>query len=129
MSTTPIVTGIYALPTSPFEGTGNIGIVITSGIPSYFRITGSHLNNITSIKWYPKNPASVIFEMRNLILVNNTEGTFMVRVTDNLLDITDRAGKLSVAFDSGSFSYPVITYGPVSLGPLWTAPGSGLNTG
>jgi len=125
----PIITGIHALPTSPYEGTGNVGIVITSGIPSYFRITGANLDLITSIRWYLKNPGSLMFEMRELILVDSTLGTFMVRVTDNFLDTTNRAGKLSLSFENGSLSYPVITYGPVSVGPLWSAPGSGLNTG
>jgi hypothetical protein len=129
MPIAPIITGIHALPTSPFEGTGNVGIVITSGIPSFFRIIGANLHLITSIRWYPKNPASLIFEMRELILVDDTLGTFMVRVTDNLLDTTDRAGRLSISWSDGSFGFPVITYGPVSVGPLWQAPGSGLNTG
>jgi len=121
---------IQALPTSPFEGSGIVGIVITSGIPSYFKLTGSELNRITSFNWYPKNPASVKFEVRQLILVDNTQGTFMVRVIDNFLDTNDRAGFVSFQMDDGStFSAPVATYGPVSVGPLWTAPGQGLITG
>jgi len=125
-----IITGIHALPSSPFEGTGVIGIVITSGIPSYFRLTGTDLNNIISVRWYPKNPASVQFETRQIILVDNTLGTFMIRVTDNLLDIRDRAGRLSFTFNDGTtFSAPVKTYGPVSMGSLWTSPYEGLITG
>ena len=121
---------IQALPTSPFEGSGLVGIVITSGIPSYFKLIGSDLSRIISVHWYPKNPASVIFEMRQLILVSNTEGTFMVRVTDNMLDTSDRGGRISVQVDDGTtLSAPVITYGPVSLGPLWQAPGQGMVTG
>jgi len=118
------ITNIQALPTSPFEGTGIIGIVITSGVPSYFKLSGTDLNNITSVRWFPKNPASVIFETRQLILVNNTEGTFMVRVIDNLLDNSNRGGILSFTFDNGdTLSYVTETYGPVSIGPLWSAPG------
>lgn len=121
---------IQALPTSPFEGSGLVGVVITSGVPSYFNLAGSGLNRIVSVNWYPKNPASVIFEMRQLILLDNTQGTFMIRVTDNLLDTTDRAGRISFQLDDGTtLSAPVITYGPVSVGPLWTAPGQGLITG
>lgn len=121
---------IYALPTSPFEGTGIVGIVITSGIPSYFKLTGSDLNQIISVNWYPKNPASVIFEMRQLILVDNTYGTFMVRVIDNLLNTNDRGGHISFQLRDGTtLTAPVTTYGPVSVGPLWTAPSSGLQTG
>jgi len=124
------IASIQALPTSPFEGSGIVGIVITSGIPSYFKLTGSDLNRITSFNWYPKNPASVKFEVRQLILVDNTQGTFMVRVIDNLLDTNDRGGRISFQIDDGStFSAPVMTYGPVSVGPLWTAPGQGLITG
>ena len=125
-----IITKIQALPTSPFEGSGYLGIVITSGIPSYFKISGEDLNEIVSVRWYPENPASVEFESRELILVDNTLGTFMIRVTNNFLDTTDRGGKISFMYDTGStYSVPVKTYGPVSVGPLWSAPDSGLITG
>lgn len=125
-----VITGIQALPTSPFEGTGFVGIVITSGVPSYFKLSGTELNNIVSVRWFPENPSSVVFEMRELILVDSTTGTFMVRVIDNLLDIRDRGGRISFQLRDGSvFSAPVKTYGPVSVGPLWNAPDSGLITG
>jgi len=124
------ITAIQALPSSPYEGSGLVAVVITSGIPSYFRLEGIGLDGITSVRWFPKNPGSVQFEMRQLILVDDTVGTFMVRVTDNYLDTTDRAGIISFAFDDGTtFSAPVKTYGPVSVGPLWQAPGQGLITG
>jgi len=124
------ITAIQALPSSPYEGSGLVGIVITSGIPSYFRLAGVGLDGITSIRWFPKNPGSVQFEMRELILVDDTIGTFMVRVTDNFLDTRDRAGIISFALiDGTTLSAPVITYGPVSVGPLWQAPGQGLITG
>ena len=124
------ITAIQALPSSPFEGTGIVGVVITSGIPSFFRLTGVNLDGITSVRWFPKNPGSVQFEMRELVLVDDTEGTFMVRVTNNFLDIRDRAGIISFALDDGTtLSAPVRTYGPVSVGPLWQAPGQGLITG
>lgn len=124
------IANIQALPTSPFEGTGVIGIVITSGIPSYFKLTGSALNRIVSLNWYPKNMSSVEFEVRQLILIDNTQGTFMIRVTDNLLDTSDRGGRISFQLDDGTtISAPVTTYGPVSVGPLWQAPTTGLITG
>ncbi len=124
------ITAIQALPSSPFEGTGIVGVVITSGIPSFFRLTGVNLDGITSVRWFPKNPGSVQFEMRELVLVDDTEGTFMVRVTNNFLDIRDRAGIISFSLDDGTtLSAPVRTYGPVSVGPLWQAPGQGLITG
>ena len=124
------ITAIQALPSSPFEGTGIVGVVITSGIPSFFRLTGVNLDGITSVRWFPKNPGSVQFEMRELVLVDDTEGTFMVRVTNNFLDIRDRAGIISFALDDGTtLSAPVRTYGPLSVGPLWQAPGQGLITG
>lgn len=125
-----VISRIQALPSSPFEGTGVVGIVITSGVASYFRITGVDLDRIVEINWYPKNPASVLFKMRELILVDSTEGTFMVQVLDNYLNTDDRAGFLSFRLDDGTtMSAPVKTYGPVSAGPLWTAPDSGLITG
>lgn len=121
---------IQALPTSPYENSGFVGIVITSGIPSYFRITGSGLDQIVDINWFPENPSSVIFETRQLILVDNTVGTFMVRVIDNLLDNANRGGKLSFRLSNGStLSALVKTYGPVSAGPLWVPPSEGLITG
>ena len=124
------IASVQALPSSPYEGTGIAGVVITSGVPSYFKVEGSDLNHIVSVNWFPRNPASVLFEMRQLILVDNTLGTFMVRVLDNYLSITDRGGKICFRLDDGNALYvPVKTYGPVSVGPLWTAPGQGLITG
>ena len=124
------IAAIQALPTSPFEGTGMVGIVITNGVPSYFKIIGSELDKIISFNWYPKNPASVIFETRQLILIDNTQGTVMVRVDDNMLDISNRGGRVSFQLDDGTtISAPVITYGPVSVGPLWQSSASGLITG
>lgn len=121
------ILSIQALPTSPFEGSGLVAIVITSGIPSYFKITGSDLNRIVSFNWYPKNLASVIFETRQLILIDNTQGTIMVRVLDNLLNTNDRGGRLSFQLDDGTvITAPVVTYGPVSAGPLWQAPSAGM---
>lgn len=125
-----IITQIQALPTSPFEGTGFVGIVITSGVPSFFKISGEGLDSVKSIRWYPKNPGSVKFELRELILVDSTVGTFMVRVVDNMLDIHDRAGFISIATTQGeTFTFPVKTYGPVSAMPLWKPTDAGLITG
>jgi hypothetical protein len=123
-----------ALPTSPFtEDTDPVGIVITSGVSSYFRITGTELNRVVSVNWYPKDPDSVLFEIRKLVLVDttlNTVGTILVRVLDNYLDTTNRAGRLSFRLDDGTtISFPVTTYGPVSIGPLWTSSSQGLITG
>lgn len=124
------ITGIQALPTSPYEGSGLVAIVITSGVSSYFRLTGVDLNQIVSVRWFPKHPGTVDFETRNLILVDNTEGTFMIKVLNNFLDIDDRAGRIVFTLDDETtLSAPVITYGPVSVGPLWTSPNAGLNTG
>lgn len=124
------IASIQPLPCSPYDGSGLVGVVITSGVPSYIQITGSNLDQIVDIRWYPKNPASVVFEMRQLVLVNNTTGTFMIRVTDNLLDTEDRGGRISFRLANGTtLSAPVITYGPVSVGPLWTSPEQGLITG
>lgn len=125
---TTTITSINALPFSPFNGTGIAGIIITNGCPSYFLLTGANLDRIVSFNWYPKNPASVQFQTRQLILVDNTSGTFMVQVTDNYYNIVDRAGHLSFRLDDGTtLTYPVATYG--QLGPLWTSPDQGLITG
>jgi len=124
------IANIEALPSSPFQGSGLVGIVITNGVPCYFRLTGTDLNRIVSINWYPKNPASLVFQMRQLILVDNSEGTFMVQVMDNYLDTNDRGGRLSFRLDDGTtLSAPVKTYGRVSVGPMWQAPDQGLITG
>lgn len=124
------IVSIKALPGSPFDGSGFVGIVITSGIPSYFRVIGTNLENIKSVDWYPDNPSSVSFEVRNLLLVSPTEGTFMVKVLDNMLNTSDRGGRVSFRLSDGTtLTYPVKTYGPVSVGPLWIAPREGLITG
>ena len=124
------IASIIGLPAGPFNGSGLVGIIITSGVPSYFEVTGSNLNRIVSVDWYPENPTSVEFEMRNMVLIDNTHGTFMVRVLDNFLNITDRGGRISFRLDDGTtVSAPAKTYGPISVMPLWQAPGAGLNTG
>lgn len=127
---TTAISEILALPTSPFQGSGLVGIVITSGVPSYFRLTGVDLDKITNINWYPKNPASVEFTTRQLILLDSTQGTFMIQVNNNFLYNYDRGGRLSFRLDTGdTLTYPVKTYGPVSYNPLWTSPYEGLITG
>ena len=124
------IENIESLPCSPFTNLGNIGIVITPGVPSFFRITGTDLDQITSIEWFPKNPSSVVFQTRQLILVNHTVGTFMIKVIENYLNCNNRGGKISIRLlDGSTISVPVTTYGPVSLGPLWQEPGQGLITG
>lgn len=127
---TTVILRIQALPTSPYESTGMAAIVIASGVPSYFKVTGVELDKITSVTWYPKNPSSLLFTTRQMILVDNTMGTFMIRVMDNYLDNRDRGGYISFRLEDGTnLVIPVITYGPVSVSPLWTAPSVGLNTG
>ena len=124
------INNINALPTCPYNHTGKLGIVITSGISSYFEVTGVGLTNIKSVNWYPLNPSSLLFTIRQLVLIDDFKATFMVQVDDNLLDITDRGGRISFKLDDGfSISYPVVTYGPVSIMPLWSSPHSGLGIG
>lgn len=121
---------IDLLPGSPYNGTGTVAIVITSGIPSFFKVTGSDLDQIVSVNWYPANPASVKFETRNMILVDNTTGTFMIMVTDNYLYNYDRGGHISFRLTDGTtLTSPVKTFGRVSVGPLWNSPEQGLITG
>lgn len=127
---TVTIASITSLPSGPYNGSNIVGVIITSGVPSYFKIQGSNLDRITSVNWYPRNPASVLQESRNIILVDNTIGTFMIRVLDNYLDINDRGGHISFRLDDGTTLHaPVKTYGPISLMPLWSAPSAGLNTG
>lgn len=124
------IASIDALPGGPYNGTGTVGIVITSGIPSYFKVTGADLSDITSVNWYPANPGSVLFQTRELILLDNETGTFMIMVTNNYLNNCDRGGHISFRLTDGTtLTAPVKTYGPVSVGPLWTAPEQGLITG
>jgi hypothetical protein len=124
------IASILALPGSPFNGSGIVGIVITNGVPSYFKVTGSDLDRIISVNWYPEHPASVKFTTRGMILIDNTIGTFMVMVTDNFLYDNDRAGHISFRLDDGTtLTAPVKTYGRVSVGPLWQSAEQGLITG
>jgi len=124
------IASILSLPGSPFNGSGIVGIVITNGVPSYFKVTGSDLDRIISVNWYPEHPASVKFTTRDMILVDNTMGTFMVMVTDNFLYDNNRAGHISFRLDDGTtLTAPVKTYGRVSVGPLWQSSEQGLITG
>lgn len=124
------IIGIDLLPTNPFAGSQLVALIITSSVPSYYRVRGIDLQDIVHVAWYPENPNSVLFETRQIILLNNTEGTFMIRVVDNYLDTTDRKGKISFRLiDGTTLSFPVQTVGPVSTGRLWIAPTDGLITG
>lgn len=121
---------IQALPGSPYNGTGIVGIVITNGVPSYFKVVGSELDKIVSVAWYPENPDTVKFTTRNMILIDDTMGTFMVQVLDNYLYDFDRAGHISFRLEDGTtLTAPVKTYGRVSVGPLWQPADQGLSTG
>ena len=127
-----VILSIDTLPGSPFNGTGTVGIVITNGVPSYFKIVGVNLHQITSVTWYPATIGSVLFQTRNIILVDdtNTLGTFMIKVTENYLDDTDRSGYLSFTLlDGTTLTAPVKTFGRISIAPTWQAPDAGLNTG
>lgn len=127
---TTTITEIFALPASPYQGMGVVGIIITSGVSSYFRLSGTNLDHIDNITWYPKSPGSVEFVTRELILVNPNMGTFMIKVTNNFLYNYDRGGRLSIRLDTGeTITFPVITYGPVSYQALWQSPYEGLITG
>lgn len=124
------IASIEGLPANPYNGSCYVGIVITSGVPTYFKITGTNLDKIRSVTWYPKNVQSVLQESSKLNLLNNCCGSFMVKVLNNYLDINDRGGKLCFRLDDESvISFPVITFGPASVGPIWTAPTQGLITG
>jgi hypothetical protein len=124
------IASIMSLPASPYYDRDVVNIMITDGATSYFEIIGSNLNRITSVKWYPRNSASVLQESRNIILVDNTHGTFMVRVLNNYLNIEDRAGHISFTLDDNTtLTAPVKTFGPVSCYPLWRYPSDGLITG
>lgn len=127
---TTTIAQIQTLPNSPYNGTGIVGIVITNGVPTYFKVTGSDLDKIVSVNWYPENAGSVKFTTRGMILVDDTLGTFMIMVTDNYLYDNNRAGHISFRLDDGTtLTAPVKTFGRVSVGPLWQAPDQGLITG
>jgi hypothetical protein len=124
------IASLQTLPGSPYNGTGIVGIIITNGIPTFVKVEGSDLDRIISVNWYPERAASVQFQKRDMILVDNTLGTFMIMVTDNYLFDTDRGGHISFRLDDGTtLTAPVRTFGRISLGPLWTAPGEGMITG
>ena len=123
-----VITSIEGLPCSPFTDTCDVGIIITSGAPTYFKITGSNLSGITRFDWYPRNHDSVLFKTRQLILVNECLATCMVMVTNNFHSLTNRGGHLSFRLEDGTvLTYPVRTFG--QLGQLWTSPYQGINTG
>jgi hypothetical protein len=111
-------------------GIGTVCIVITSGIPSFFKVEGIDLDRIVKVDWYPERPSSVKWHERGMILLDDTIGTFMIQVVNNYLDICNRAGKVSFRLDDGTtLTLPAQTYGRVSIGPLWQAPEQGLMTG
>lgn len=118
------------LPGSAYNGTGIVGIAITSGVPCFYKVTGSNLSGISSVNWYPEDPNSVQFATRQMILIDETTGTFMLMVTNNYLYDNNRGGHLSFRLiDSTTLTFPVETFGRVSITPLWTAPDQGLITG
>jgi hypothetical protein len=124
------IASIQSLPPGPFDNTGTAGIRITNGVTTYFKITGANLNRIVSVNWYPQNPATVLQKSRNMILIDNTQGTFAITVLENYLSCKDRGGYISFGLDDGTTMVaPVKTYGRLSMMPIWQAPDSGLITG
>jgi hypothetical protein len=124
------IKSIDLLPTNPYAGTQLVSVIITTGVPSYFKVTGTNLDGIVSVNWLPKYASSVEFTIRQMILVDKKLGTFMVMVTNNYLDDTDRKGNIIFRLlDGTTLSFPVTTFGPVTASPLWTAPTQGLITG
>lgn len=123
------ITRIQPLPASVFENMGVIGVIITSSLPSYFKVHGVGLDHITSVAWYPVDPSSLEFSISKLSLVSANEGIFMIKILNNYLNDDDRGGKISFRLSSGiTLSFPVKTYGPVSYSPLWSSPYEGLST-
>lgn len=121
-------------PCSPcpvcYGGVGTVCIAITSGITSFFKVEGTDLDKIIDINWYPKNLSSVKFKERGMILLSDTLGTFMIQVINNYLYNYNRGGYVSFRLDDETtLTLPAQTYGPVSIGPLWTSPEQGINTG
>ena len=124
------IASIRSLPGSPYYAPDIVNILITNGANNFFEIIGSNLNRIVSVKWLPKNSGSVLQESRNIILIDDTHGTFMIRILNNYLDITDRAGHISFTLDDQTtLAAPVRTFGPPSFTPLWQNPNAGLSTG
>lgn len=121
---------IETLPGSPFNGTGIVGVIITNGLSSYFKVTGSNLGRIVNVTWYPKNLGSVLFSIRPFTLVSEELATFGINMLDNYLDENQRDGYISFTLDDQTtMAYPTKTFGRLSVYPLWTAPAQGLNTG
>ena len=111
-------------------GIGEVCIVITSGVPSYFKVEGTELDRIVKVDWYPKHLETVKFKERGMILIDDTLGTFMIQVINNYLYNNDRCGVVSFRLDDATtLTLPAHTYGRVSVGPLWQAPEQGLITG
>lgn len=124
------ILSVDLLPQNPFAGSGVVAIFVTNSVPSYFRVTGIDLKNIVQVDWYPIVRNSIEFETRQMIFVDNMTATFMIKVIDNFLDVTDRGGKISFRINDGSsISFPVKTVGPAVLGRLWQSPNEGLIIG
>jgi len=122
------ITCVESLPFGPYNGSGKAGIIITNGCPSYFKVTGVNLDLIIDFDWYPRNPGTIEFKTRGMILVDNCLGTCMVMVIDNQYSTVDRGGHLSFRLiDDTVITVPVVTYG--QLGHLWTSPYQGIDTG
>ena len=122
---------ISSMPSGPFDAQGLAGIILTNGITTYFRFNGSNLDQITSFRWIPQDPGSILQEARDFHLYpDNTQAICSVRVINNYLDTTNRGGNLCFILDDGTtVRVPVITYGPLSMYPIWQAPNQGLITG
>ena len=124
------ISNVSTMPGCPFGSTGVVFIIITPGIPTYFHITGMGLTHIESIRWFPENPSTVKYIIRDIVLLNDQEGSFVIEVIDNSLDPSNRHGSISFSLSDGNvISFHTSTFGPVTVGPLWQSPQSGINTG
>jgi hypothetical protein len=117
------------LPFNPLAGSNIIALMITNDVPNFYRVTGANLQDIVDVNWYPEFSETVKFIVRQLILVDSTEGTFMIKVIDNFLNLDERGGRMSFRLKDGTtISVPVQTVGSVSISPLWQSPYAGVDT-
>ena len=120
----PVVTNVARIPVSPVDGGQVIGVLIAPSVNSY-NVIGNNLQNITSVRWSPRNRASVQFRMIPFELYSNNMARFGIEILNNFNNAEDRGGYISFTRTDGTLiQWAVITYG--NLGLTFKGPWSGL---
>jgi len=100
------------------------GVCITRATSNFYNVIGDNLDQIISVFWSPRNPATIKFRIIPIQLYSINMLRFGILILDNHNDACDRGGMISFRRPDGSLiQWNVVTYG--NIGTEYHSPLSG----